>query len=454
MSAIVDLRNRNAIVSAEDVSFTFEVTDNPREFDKQNARSRSLDWSSRRNYVGDWVIYPYGNTDDLPQIIKHAVYENNSAPGLISKKTQLDWGKGPMLYTEGILDGNPVRTWVSDGDIQAWLDEWDYREYLLKVLTDFNHIEGGFTKFRLSRGSRFGRRRIAKLEHLNPEESRLASKDKNGIKEPTHAVITDYGLNGMRSLDYKVYPLFDFKRPFKHRTSVFYSNLYTFCSQFYSIPKLYGSLAWLRRSTAIPLLLEALSKFSMNVKYHIQSPAEYWEQKRDYLTKIATDEKPFTEKVFQEFKINFLREIQKSLAGDQNTGKFFHTEKVFNREGTSLIESGWEITPLDQNVKDFIEAHLSIAKHSDYALSANISIHSALGNVSESGKSDSGSEQLYALQNYLLTGVDIPEMIVMKAINYAIRANWPEKNIKMGFYHIPPQREEDKTEKDRVKNQG
>jgi hypothetical protein len=51
-------------------------------------------------------------------------------------------------------------------------------------------------------------------------------------------------------------------------------------------------------------------------------------------------------------------------------------------------------------------------------------LHSALGNVSER-KSDSGSEQIYALKTFFKP-VDIPEMIIMKAINYAIKNKFPE----------------------------
>ena len=188
----------------------------------------------------------------------------------------------------------------------------------------------------------------------------------------------------------------------------------------------------------------------MNIKYHIQSPAEYWDRKRDNLKdKCAEEGKVYQEKMLEDYKRDFLRRISKTLASDENTGKFFHTEKVLNAEGTTLIEQGWDINVLDQKVKDFIESQLSISKHANYALSANIAIHSALANVSEAGKSDSGSEQLYALQNYLLTGVDIPEMIVMKPINYALKANFPTKGLKMGFYH---EAGKDKSDKDRHKN--
>ena len=121
-------------------------------------------------------------------------------------------------------------------------------------------------------------------------------------------------------------------------------------------------------------------------------------------------------------------------------------------DGTNLIEHGWEINVIDQKIKDFVDSQIAISNRADHAISGGIGLHSALGNVSESGKSDSGSEQLYALKNYLLTGIDIPEMIVMKAINYAIKANWPEKKVKLGFYHMAPEKEQDVTESKRVKN--
>jgi hypothetical protein len=63
--------------------------------------------------------------------------------------------------------------------------------------------------------------------------------------------------------------------------------------------------------------------------------------------------------------------------------------------------------------------------------------------MSETGKVDSGSEQVYALISYLNTGIDIQEMIICKPINYAIKANFPDKDLKIGFYHNVPEKQED-----------
>jgi hypothetical protein len=71
---------------------------------------------------------------------------------------------------------------------------------------------------------------------------------------------------------YKVYPLFDFSNPFANPNSVLYSNMYSFCTDYYTVPDLYGSLEWLNRSTSVPLIFKALSKNSINLKYHIVSP--------------------------------------------------------------------------------------------------------------------------------------------------------------------------------------
>jgi len=43
-------------------------------------------------------------------------------------------------------------------------------------------------------------------------------------------------------------------------------------------------------------------------------------------------------------------------------------------------------------------------------------------------------------------------MIVMKALNYALRANFPKLGLKMGFFHIQPEKEQDVAPANRLKN--
>lgn len=456
----IEYHGKDALVTHEKIAYTYSVT-KPEELRELNEtrRSDSLRWADQADYVGDFVIFPHGSHNDLPVLLRDVIYNNYIAPGLLKKKTNLLWGKGPKLYEERFDKGVLVRDWQSDPEIEEWLESWDAEDYLLKQCIDFHYIEGTYTKFVRARGYRVDKPFIAHLEHLSSDETRLATTKQNFFdlkkKNITHAVVNDWGFSGPKSLvDYRVYGLFDHRNPFKEAHSVLYSNIPSFCVDVYSLPDIFGSLEWIRRSTAIPLIFKALSKNAFNQVFHVESPSLYWDGIVDKLKAKCTEKGVlYEEKMLDEFRDNLLDQITKVLSGAENSGKLWHTVKIIDQNGVDIIESGWTIKAVDQKIKDFISAQIEVKKSADYAVGTGLQLHPALGGISESGKSDSGSEQLYALKNYLLTGVDIPEKVVCKSINYAIRANWPKKKLRLGFYHIEPQREEDVTSKDRVKNQ-
>lgn len=448
----IDFDGRNALVDTGDVAFTFESAENPREFDKYRIPQENLDWTDQEYQIGDYRVFPYGTNNDLPKTIKDIVQNNAIAPGILKKKVQLIWGKGPQLYTEEILENVLQRTWVQDERVQKWLGSWDSEEYLLKCLVDYVNIEGTFTKIHSSKGIRISRPTVSRLEHISAEESRLGNKKNDLSYKAKVCILTDWNFKRVADIsDYKVYGLFDFQNPFKYKTSILYSNMYSFCSDYYTVPDLYGSLEWIRRSSAIPLILKALSKNSINLKYHVISPEKFWTKRAKELQDQHGEK--YNAKMLLNYKKNYLRQVSKVLSGAENTGKFWHSVKYMTVDGHKLIEEGWEIKEIKQNIKEFVESQILISDQANRMTGGAAGMHPALGGAGESGRADSGSEQLYALKNYLLTGIDIPESIVMKAINYALKINFPEKKLKYGFYHLPPEKEEDITSSKRVKNQ-
>lgn len=451
----IEYVGNDAIVSTNQIAFTYQVSETPRDLYQARKGTNNLDWNEKGDYIGDYIVYPFGSNNDLPDIIRDTVLNNYIAPGILKKKTQLIWGLGPQLYLEKIKKGVLTREYVEDEAVLKWLRSWNHEDYLIKACTDFEFIEGVFTKFELGKGSRIGNNFISKLSHLYPDRTRLASLKTNDSRIATHAIVTDWSFNTIQSLSkYKVYRLFDFLNPFTSMNAVLYSNMYSFCTDYYTVPDLYGSLEWLNRSTAVPLIFKALSKNSINLKYHIVSPQAFWDKKEAEIKANCTQRGVnYNASMLQEYVKQFLEKISVVLSGDENTGKYLHTTKSFTVDGTNIIEHGWEIKVIDQNIKDFVAAQISISQRADHALSAGLNLHSALGNVSESGKSDSGSEQIYALKTFLQTGIDIPEMIIMKAINYALQSNWPDKKLKLGFYHVTPEKEQNIAPKDRLLNQ-
>lgn len=444
MRSHIEYLEEGAIVSNTKTAYTYAVAANPRDFESYRTNTESLDWKSKDFHIADWRIHPYGDNNNLPIEIRDIVQNNSDAPGAIKKKVQMLWGKGPKLYSESFDEnGELIKNWSDDKEVTDWLESWDYEDYLTKVAVDFTHMEGCFSKVLLYKGARVDKKnKIAKLKHVSIDKARLASKYKKELTEPTHVVVTDFRLQSINALiDMDVYPKYDFQNPFASRVSILYSNMHSFCQDYYTVPDIYGALEWLRRSNAIPIILKALSKNSLNVRFHVESSQEYWDQEekriKDRCTAKGID---YKESMLLEFEKKILGGIAEVLSGEENVGKFWHTKKILMVDGTNLLEHGWKITPIDQKIKDYIAAQISISNHASQKVNSSIGVHSSLSNTGEKGKVDSGGEQYTALHNYLATGIDIPEMIVTKAINYALKVNFPTKGLKLGFYHVATKR--------------
>lgn len=445
----------NAIVSAENVGFTFEVTENPRDFKANRPKAESLDWTSKTHFIGNWLIHPHGDANDLPTVMKEIILHNHIASGALSKKANMLWGKGPKLYEEDFdEDGDLIYKWTKDLAIQAWLDSWPYEEYCYKSVVDYNALKGVYTKFVQSKSTRIGNNFIAKLEHVLPDRARLASPMGTEDRDPSHVIVTDYAFKHPESvLKAKVYNKFDPYKPFASKNAIFYSNAYTFCTEYYSVPELYGAMEWIRQSTAVPLIFKALSDNSINVKYHVQSPQIFWDKaKRDIENDCTQRGVDYKEEYFLEYQKNYLKKVTSVLSGIENVGKFLHTTIKFEVDGTNLIEHGWRINKIDQNIKDFVDSQIKISERADQVVTSTADIHSSVANVGQRNKVDSGGEQYHALNNYLATSVDVPEMIVLKAINYAIKANFPGTKLKLGFYHVGTKKMRDVTPNERNPN--
>lgn len=428
---MIELDN-DLIFGDQHLAFTFEVLEqNPR--DKNvTAPWSPLDVFSKRPMVSryaDWNVFPYGDMNQLPLFLRNVIYSNSIVPGQLGKKNGLYWGKGPKLYKEQIIKGKLERETIEDEEIEAWLDTWDWEKYIQKCTADFSVIESCYTKFVNKKGWRIGSTlKISHLEHIAPNKPLVVGK----LQTPTHIIMHNQDFPEK----YDTYPLFDKFKPFNSGMSVLYSNLYTFCSDFFAIPQILGSVPWIVQSSKVPMFFEALSKNSANIKYHITSPMAFWEAKRKEIQdECANKNKPYKESMLAKYKRDLLTQIRSVLSSYENAGKFWHSEQVLAEVGSDVVEQGWKITPIEQNMKDTVQSHIDIATKADKSTAVGMGVDTAIGNVTEEGRSGSGSEKRYALNNFYQIGIDLPEMVIMEAINSAIKINFPhKKKIKMGFY--------------------
>ena len=104
-------------------------------------------------------------------------------------------------------------------------------------------------------------------------------------------------------------------------------------------------------------------------------------------------------------------------------------------------------------MKDFIDAQLKISEASTSAITSGMGLHPSLSNVIVNGKLASGSELVYAFKLYLNTDTEIPYSIILEGINQAIAFNFPDKNVRLGFYHKSVKTEEQVSSSNRIKNE-
>ena len=146
----------------------------------------------------------------------------------------------------------------------------------------------------------------------------------------------------------------------------------------------------------------------------------------------------YDDSMLQDYEKLLFQTIVKTLTSDENVGKIWHTKNMMVADGMNLMEQGWTITAIDQNIKDFIDTQIKVGNKADASVVSSLNIHKSLAGISGEGKSDSGSEQLYAYLMYKLIGVNIPEYVVMKPLNALLRANFPNSKLKMGEFVNKP----------------
>ena len=356
-----------------------------------SAGNLSKTWEVEPEIVSGKEVVPYGVDNNLPSFVRDMLDENNLAPGILEREKGLLYGQGPELYKKVYENGEVIREWGRDAKIWEWLESWDYLRYIEIYVGDFenNCISGIAT-----------------------------------------------------------YPVYDKNDPFR-TVSISYHNSYSYARSLYSIPSFWGSRNWIMRSSDVPQVLKYITENSINVAFHIESPAEYWDIQKDKIeqrcTRIGIE---YNDEMLEEHKDEVLRSLANALSGKKNVGKFFHTISLKDDEG-KIWE--WKITPIDQKIKDFIEAQIRVSEKADSATTSGIGLHPALSNIMVDGKLSSGSEMLYALKLYLASDTTIPEEIILQALNETIRLNFPGTPWRVGFYHKIVLREEDVAPKDRVK---
>lgn len=410
-------------------------------------------WDSNLIDLDDYQVFPNGGSNDIPKQIQEATLPNSIAPRIQNRKVELLFDQGVYLYE--LKEG--VRIPKDNEFVSKWLNSFDYIDTLISNANNYYYSNAVFTKIFRSKEGRYNKTStnvFSKLESVSSFDARLAKKKTSKGKNPTHVIIGDwYNSNNIDKSEFQVYPIFNPAEPTKFPVSIHVSTFKTFGMNQYALPEIYGALPWIKRNTAIPNILKSLTDNSLNIKWHITSPASHWEKiKKELMDRCKQNGQVYKDSMLEDVRRKQLDTLTKVLSGIENVGKFWHNTEVTKIIGASAIKEGWDIKPIEQKIKDYVQAQLDIALSSAKFVLSSLGLHSALANVGPDGKSDSGSEQIYALKIHQFTSTRLPEYYVCKAFNEVLKLKFGP-NIHIGFKKASIDAESETTPNRRLKNQ-
>jgi len=444
--------------------------------------------------VRDYSVWPNGADNLEPNTCDALISGNRLLPSLIEKQTTILYGHGPKLYIEEITDeGKIIRHYLHNERIEAWLDSWkenglpdSFEEYINKCIRSFYYSEGIFTKWHLSRGLAIGMKSVlpvSGLEHISELRCRLATKNNLSSRTDVEDRDFQYVIVGNWAAmniigECKVYPRMDFTRPLAKNSVVTYSKNPNHGNDIYATNVFFNGLKeWIKGCNATPEYINSFLENALSARHHVIIPQAWIEQKEEALMALCDKNaeldaqhspmqdikvgrktlevgKVYTPELLEKYISLELQKMTEWLSGrGKNQGKIYATRSFINGQGD---EEKWTIQEIDQKYKEYISALIDYDKRADEVLLSGKGIDSSISNITASGTiSKSGSDAYYNYVIYL-TQQALPEKIICKDINFAIKQNFPEEyrqGIRMGFYRPNVQKQEDITASNRLKNQ-
>lgn len=471
---IVDRAGRFAMVDTG--VGTYAVGLSSRGFGEQSLSSffdlGGRSWDKDPQSVGGVSVVPWGPDDQMPRMVRDLLEKNNIGPGILQRKLGLIYGQGVRLYRPIVTPSAPggsshgeasqgpsapagstevQQQWTDDPAVQSWLDTWDYRRYVREALTEYLHMGGHFTKYQCAKSVRIGKPWIHSLQCLPSADCRLVWPDPS--RTPTLDDIREVLVGDMeRWRQLQIFPVFDKWHPTAHEAAVGYHSLRSFGRNLYAISSFHGSIPWMQDANDIAEIVRALNDNVIAAAYIVHEPQAYWREKQMAMEADNpdwTDQKILTE--MDRLRDKITRQIADVMAGKQNAGKFFTCVDFVDDQGN---RQEWKIEPIELNLDKYIQAQKDISRMADSATTSAMGLSPALSNIIIDGKSDSGSQMLYALKIFYGADTVIPEQIVLEALNDALHINFPEKrDLWLGFYHKTIQKEDNVSARDRMTNQ-
>ena len=371
----------------------------------------------------DWARW--GSKDDYPQTLIDTVNADPAA-SLLERRIHMHWGQGFYFYKKRVDDkGNEVKELVPDEKLPAEIDDFlwqnDFANFMQGIISDYEWWHRFGVQYIASNDSK-----IRRVEWTRVKDIRCK------LRDPLTGRIPGYWLSGH----------FPNPTPQQRRevnafdrmgtgSGLYMHQLVSIDKDYYPQPAWHGINKWLHIAAKIPRWILSNIDNSMNIKWHIKIPLQYFSA-RHPIEAYKTSEERNAALAADEQEV--YRKIDNFLAGADNAMKNFYSKVAIDDMGKPI--PGWEIIPLQNDMKD--EAWLRAYGTAALAITSGVGLQPSIaGYVLPNGLGSGSGSDLREQFNFSMQVLfNIGRQTTLEPFEFVKRRNgWP-KDLHMGYKEI------------------
>jgi hypothetical protein len=304
--------------------------------------------STRQTSAWPWAIW--GKSNNYPQETIDANSQDTTSASALDFKIKAHYGKGPYFYRESINSkGELVKTPILMKDLPANMKAFFKRNNIFNfsqgIIQDYEWWNFYYVEYILNATYT----EIFKIKWQRAVDTRSSKRDPQSGEVPSYHLSAHWPKPQSRNQVIEVPSL---NRDFPLKTTggkgMLKHELPSIDKDYYPTPKWHSNTRWLKVSRKIAVWIDANIDNSVNIKYHVEIPEQYF---IDLYPESAYPEgKEACRAARQKAEKQLKEDIDACLAGAENAQKIFYTKFAQDSEGN--VKPGWKINVLTNEIKD------------------------------------------------------------------------------------------------------
>lgn len=385
--------------------------------------------STQQKSAWPWAIW--GKSNNYPQEILDANMQDSTSASALDFKIKAHYGKGLYFFRESInAEGTEIKTPMLITQLPQEMQDFYYRNDIanlaLGIIQDYEWWNFYYVQYLINKAGN----KIIGMKWQRTKDVRSSKRGDYGDIPSFH--LSAYWPKPKAHQVIEV-PVFNKRHPFDSnvQNGIYKHQLVSVDKDYYPTAKWQSNTKWLGVSTKIAQWIDANIDNSVNIKYHIEIPEQYFID--------LYPEKNYTSRA-ECLKLRLAAEIQikenidECLTGAENVSKIFYTKFAVDPNGN--VRPGWKINVLENKVNDtaWLSADATAASRITSAHAVDPTLSGLrTGNSLQVG---SGSDMREKFNFYLQLHTTIGRQITTEWFEIVSRANkWPS-DIRIGYRDV------------------